>query len=100
MEGMRATGTGVIVDCVVIPRGKRTRFMGRHGGRFKIALAAPPVNGRANEELLLFFARLLRVPQRQVQLLRGASSRVKTVEIQGVAVGQVVEALEIDEAHA
>jgi uncharacterized protein len=63
------------------PGAKKTEVAGLHGDALKIRVAAPPVEGAANEVLLKFVARLFDVPQRQVTLLSGASSRHKIVEI-------------------
>ena len=63
------------------PGAKITAIAGLHGGRLKVALAAPPVDGKANELLLDFLAGALRVPRRHVLLQNGAASREKTVRI-------------------
>lgn len=55
--------------------------MGRHGDALKIRLAAPPVEGRANEALVAFLATSFGVPQRNVTLMRGETARAKTVRI-------------------
>jgi uncharacterized protein (TIGR00251 family) len=70
----------------VQPGAKRTEIAGTHGEemqtRLKIRLAAPPVDGKANAELLRYLADAFGVPLRQVVLLRGETSRQKTVRIQ------------------
>jgi uncharacterized protein (TIGR00251 family) len=70
----------------VQPGAKRTEIAGAHGEgmqtRLKIRLAAPPVDGRANAELLRYLADAFGVPLRQVALLRGETSRQKTVRVQ------------------
>jgi uncharacterized protein (TIGR00251 family) len=69
----------------VQPGAKRTEIAGVYGGaaeeRLKIRLAAPPVDGKANAELLRFLAAAFGVPLRAVTLLRGETSRQKTVQI-------------------
>ena len=69
----------------VQPGAKRTGFAGRHGDALKFRLAAPPVDGRANEALLAFLAEAFGVPRRQVTLLRGEKSRDKVVRIDAPA---------------
>ena len=66
------------------PRASRTELIGIHGGALKIRLAAPPVDGAANLELLRFLARLLGVPRSNVTLVAGAAAKRKLVEVQGV----------------
>jgi hypothetical protein len=67
----------------VQPGAKRSEIAGLHGEALKIRLAAPPVEGRANEALLKFIARLFDVPLRQVELRQGGQSRHKVVAIAG-----------------
>ena len=67
----------------VQPGAKRSEIAGLHGDALKIRLAAPPVEGRANEALLKFIAGIFAVPLRNVELLHGSQSRHKIVEIKG-----------------
>jgi len=69
----------------VQPGASRTGIAGVHGGALKLRLAAPPVDGKANAELLRFLAEAFGVPLRQVTLVRGAASRRKTVRVQSPA---------------
>ena len=65
----------------VQPGAKRTSVDGVHGEALKIRLAAPPVDGRANDALVRFLADAFAIPTRQVTLLRGETSRRKVVRI-------------------
>ncbi len=65
----------------VQPGARHTEISGIHGEALKIRLAAPPVEGKANEALIAFLAEAFGVPQRRVRLLRGETSRAKQVEI-------------------
>ena len=69
----------------VHPRARRTAITGRLGDAWKLALAAPPVDGKANEECVRFFAELAGVPKSRVCIVSGATSRIKVVEVEGVA---------------
>ena len=73
----------VLVDVLIAPRASRTGIVGIHDGRLKIALAAPPVDGAANEALLAFFAKCFEVRRRDVELQHGARSKRKSVAISG-----------------
>ncbi len=70
----------------VQPGAKRTEFAGIHGdgadARVKLRLAAPPVDGKANAALLAYLADAFDVPGRAVSLVRGETSRQKTVRIE------------------
>jgi uncharacterized protein len=63
-----------------------TTIQGLHGDALKIRVAAAPVDGRANEELIRFLAEKFNVPQWRVSLLNGASSRAKRFQIVGSSV--------------
>ena len=66
------------------PGAKRSRVIGKLGSQWKIAVAAPPVDGKANRACAEFLAELTGRPGSAVTLLRGAASRTKTFEIEGV----------------
>jgi len=66
----------------VQPGATRTEVAGRHGDALKIRLAASPVDGKANRELLRFLADVFGVPLRNVTLVRGDLSRHKVVRIE------------------
>jgi uncharacterized protein (TIGR00251 family) len=63
--------------------------VGAHGDALKIRVAAPPVEGAANSELVSFLARRFRVSKSAVQVVRGARGRDKLVEVQGISEDQV-----------
>jgi uncharacterized protein (TIGR00251 family) len=69
----------------VHPRARRTALTGRLGEAWKLDLAAPPVDGKANEECVRFFADLAGVQRSRVRIVQGLASRMKVVEIEGVA---------------
>ena len=69
----------------VHPRAKRSLLAGRLGDAWKLALAAPPVDGKANEECVRFFAEFAGVPRSRVRIVMGLTSRLKVVEIEGIA---------------
>jgi len=78
---LREDGASLVLTLHVQPGAKRTEVAGTHAEALKIRLAAPPVDGKANAELLRFFADAFGVPLRNVTLLRGLSSRAKAVKV-------------------
>ena len=68
----------------VHPRAKRSAIAGRFGDAWKLDLAAPPVDGKANDECVRFFAQLAGVPRSRVRIVTGATGRLKVVEVEGV----------------
>lgn len=65
------------------PGAKKTEFAGLHGDALKIRLAAPPVDGKANEALLRFIADALKLPRAAISLKSGQTSRRKVLEVSG-----------------
>ncbi len=82
-EWYRRNGDIITLTLHVQPGAKRSEINGLHGDALKIRLAAPPVDGRANEALLKFISGLFDVPTRQVELKQGGQSRHKVVAITG-----------------
>lgn len=72
------------VTVKVHPRARRSAIAGKFGDGWKVDLAAPPVDGKANEECIRLFAELARVAKSRVRIVTGASSRNKVVEIEGL----------------
>jgi uncharacterized protein (TIGR00251 family) len=72
---------GVLLQLSVMPNAKRTEVDGLHDGALRVRLAAPPIDGRANEALVAWLAKSLGIPKRDVEMLRGESSRRKQVAI-------------------
>lgn len=82
-EWYRRNGEVVTLTLHIQPGAKRTDVAGLHGEALKIRLAAPPIEGRANEALLKFIAESFGVPVRQVELKQGGQSRHKVVAVTG-----------------
>jgi uncharacterized protein len=78
---LSAHGDGSLLLLAVSPNARRTGADGLHDGCLRVRLAAPPVDGKANDALLAWLAGELSVPRRAVRLLRGDSARRKQVEI-------------------
>jgi len=78
----------------VVPHARATGVAGRHGTALKIRLAAPPVNGAANDELVRFLAERLAVPRSAVTIAAGHGGRRKTVKITGLETADALRTLE------
>jgi uncharacterized protein (TIGR00251 family) len=72
---------GVTLRLAVVPNAKRTAADGWHDGALRVRLVAPPVEGKANDQLIEWLAHELGLPQRAVRVARGATARRKQVEI-------------------
>lgn len=80
----RRDGADWLLDLHVQPGARQTAVVGEHGGRLKLKIAAPPVDNKANAHLLAWLAAQLGVPKASVTLVRGETSRQKTVAVRGV----------------
>lgn len=78
---LRDEGNALVLSLHVQPGATHTSVDGTHGDALKLKLAATPVEGRANAELVRWLARAFGVPRRDVRLLRGETARTKVVRI-------------------
>ena len=69
----------------VVPRASRSEIAGEHGGALRVRIAAPPVEGAANEELVRLLARALGVPRRAITITGGHTSKLKVIRGEGVS---------------
>ena len=81
------------LDVRVIPRAGRNGFGGLRDGALVIRLAAAPVDGAANDELIALLARTLRIPKRDITIVSGERSRTKRIRIAGIEREQALELL-------
>ena len=91
---IRINESGVFLSCHVQPGAKRTAVAGVYGTALKISLAAPPVDGKANKELCVFLAKMLKLPKSAVTLVSGQTSRDKVVFLSGITSAALAAALE------
>jgi uncharacterized protein len=86
---LRAGPGGTLVEVRVIPRASTSALAGERGGALVVRLAAPPVDGKANDALVAFLASAFAVPARRVTLVHGHTSRQKRVLVEGLSVDEV-----------
>ena len=77
----------------VHPRAKKNAITGELGEALKVSLTTPPIEGRANEACVEFFAKLLKVPRSSVTIASGQTSRNKIIRVAGVTVQQLRDRL-------
>lgn len=73
----------------VHPRAKKNAITGQVGDALKLSLTAPPVEGKANEACIDFFAKLLKVPRSSVSIASGQTSRRKVIRVTGLSVDEI-----------
>jgi len=86
---IRDTPHGATFSVKVHPRAKKDAIAGEIGEALKLALTAPPVEGKANEACIRFIAEFLKVPRSSVTIAAGESSRQKVIRVAGVSAAEV-----------
>ncbi len=89
MIPLQESSSGVAFAVKVHPRAKKNAITGELGDALKVSLTTPPIEFRANEACIEFFAKLLKVPRSSVTIASGQTSRNKVIHVAGVT-GQYV----------
>jgi uncharacterized protein (TIGR00251 family) len=84
---------GCTLSVRVHPGARKNAVTGVHADSLKIALTAPPVDGKANDALIAFLADALRLPRARISLVSGATSRSKVLRLTGKSAAEVAAAL-------
>ena len=85
-----------MVEVVLQPRASRNEVAGLQGGRLKIKVTSPPVEGMANKKLCEFLADLMGIGKQRVQVIAGQAARIKRVKISDVSLEEVKQKLLMD----
>jgi uncharacterized protein (TIGR00251 family) len=92
---VQQTAAGVSFAVKVHPRARQNAITGEIGGALKLALTAPPIDGKANKACIEFFARLLNLPHSSVTIAAGPARRNKVIRVAGLSADEVRQRLEI-----
>lgn len=76
---------GIKVRLYIQPQSSKNQIIGLHDGALKVKIQAPPIEGKANDEIIYFFSKLLKIPKSQLEILKGDLSRHKTLAILGIS---------------
>ncbi len=86
---LKQTDQGVEISLYIQPGASKTELTGEHNGLLKIKIKAPPVDGKANAEVIEFLSHQLGIPKRQIELLKGDKSRDKKIRVTGISLQQI-----------
>ena len=89
MISVQDSSSGVTFTVKVHPRAKKNAITGELGDTLKLSLTAPPIDGKANEACIEFFARLLKVARSSVTIASGKSSRRKVIRVVGISTEEI-----------
>lgn len=84
----------VVLSLYVQPKASRASFCGVHDGALKLAVTAPPADGKANKAVVRFLASFFKVPKQKIDLIKGLQSRKKKCVIEGLDMEEVRRKLE------
>jgi uncharacterized protein len=87
---VRSVARGVRFEVRVQPRASRSEIVGEQQGALRVRLAAPPVDGAANDALIELLADVLDVPKRDIRIVSGATAKRKIIEADGVTAEKVL----------
>jgi|SRR3954469_2709367 uncharacterized protein (TIGR00251 family) len=93
MIPLNSSGDSITFSVKLHPRAKKNAITGTVGDALKLSLTAPPVDGKANEACIRFFAELFGIPKANVSIASGATSRTKIIRVSGVAENLILAAL-------
>jgi len=94
MIPIRDTASGAVFAVKIHPRAKKNAITGVVGDALKLAVIAPPIDGRANEACIEFFAKLFLVPRSSITIASGETSRRKVIRAAGLSADEVRRKLE------
>jgi uncharacterized protein len=89
MIPLQDSGNGVTFAVKVHPRAKKNAITGELGDALKISLTTPPIDGRANEACVEFFAKFLKVPRSSITIASGQTSRNKVIRVAGLSAAEL-----------
>ncbi|QSX30962.1 YggU family protein [Shewanella cyperi] len=81
MAAVEMQGDTLLLNLYIQPKASRDQIVGLHGDELKVAITAPPVDGKANAHLGRWLAKLFKVPKTNVQIVKGELGRHKQVRI-------------------
>lgn len=94
LEWMNETPDGLQVRIRAVPRASKNEIQGMYDGALKIRLTTPPVDGKANQALIKFLSKALKISKAQIELAQGETSRHKMVKITGLSKEEIIRKIE------
>jgi uncharacterized protein (TIGR00251 family) len=92
---VQESSNGVTFTVKIHPRAKKNAITAEFGDTLKLSLAAPPIDGKANEACIEFFAKLLKVPRSSVTIASGQSNREKVIRVVGISAAEIRKSIEM-----
>jgi uncharacterized protein (TIGR00251 family) len=80
---------GVNISILAQPRSSKSEIAGMHDGCLKVRISSPPVDGHANDALIKFFSKILKVPKSDISIVKGDRSKRKKINIKGADINSI-----------
>ena len=93
MTWISRTKTGVVLNLHIVPRASKTEIKEELDNALKIRIQAPPVDGKANKNLLKFLKKTLKIPANNIRIISGETSRTKRVAIDNISIEMTIKKL-------
>jgi len=74
-----------VIQIKLVPRSSKNQILGKEGEAYRVKVTAPPVEGLANEALIELLAKKLKIPKKDLEILSGQRSRLKSVRVRGIS---------------
>lgn len=89
MNWFKENKEGLLVSIIVLPRSSKTEIVGIYNDCLKIKLKSSPVDNAANEELIRFLAEKLKIPKRNIEIIKGHKQKKKVVSVKGLDLAKI-----------
>ncbi len=83
----------IFLSCWIQPNASKTKIVGEYNNSLKIAVSAPPTDGKANKELLKFLAKILSISKPSIQLVSGETNRKKMISLKNITIEEIKKIL-------
>ena len=85
---------GIIISCQIQAGASKSKFCGEFNGNLKLQIQAPPVDGKANNEIIKFLSKTLNVSKSKIEIIKGEKQKIKNIKITGIFKKDLVKILE------
>lgn len=79
------------ISLLIQPNSKKTEIQGLHDNKLKVRIHSPPVDGKANEEVIRFFSKLLKIKKNQIDIVKGHTDKTKLLQISDISEALLIE---------
>ena len=90
----KITGNDIIVKVKIVPGSSKNKIIGVYNDSLKIAITAPPVEGKANKKCIAYLAKYFEVAKSKIEIISGQTSKNKLIKIYDISQKEFLEKIE------